>query len=114
MQRGVSNLLAVMQLAIDELTTASARGASLTRYLPALGRKATGDAQTVEVREFVRQSVPMFERLLGDSARIEVEGASAGFARVTSPPRRALIGHWLGLGEHTNQGYTARYTGPDA
>lgn len=51
---------------------AAQRAAALTRQLLALSRKQVLDVQVVPLAEFVRQTVPILKRLLGDAKHLEV------------------------------------------
>lgn len=68
---------------LGHVQDAATRAAALTRQLLALSRKQVLHVQTVPLAEFVRQTVPLLERLVADHAKLQVDiPEDAGKVRV--------------------------------
>ncbi|GEM_PF-2236689 len=68
---------------LNHVQDAAQRAAGLTKQLLALSRKQVLDVQVVPLSEFVSQTIPMVERLVGEKVKLKVNVDSrAGMVRV--------------------------------
>lgn len=58
---------------LEHVQDAAQRAAGLTRQLLALSRKQVLDVQVVPLAEFVRQTAPIIERLVGEKVKVELQ-----------------------------------------